>query len=357
MEPETVEDVLALIEKQPADAELYQRLGQLYSKEGRSEEARRAFEQSLELDPKDAFTHLYLGNWFYGCRMYPEALARFQHAAELLPDEAVAYWCQGDVYRSQGRYHMAQQAYEAAVHVAPDDQQACEKLAAWHGCRRGTTDQTRGMIRVAYRNDQAATTVLLASRWLQAHPADLGVIHDYATMLYQMTRYEEAIRVYLDAIERFEDGRWGLYNQMGHLHRYRGDFAVAELWYQKAVDEDPGEVASYVFLGAVQARQGKLTQAEETHRRGTQCPNGPVDEAYHNLGLVLRGQGRLAEAANCFRKAIELCSEYADAIEALQDVEAALALSIGDEAEPAAPQTAGACRLSVIDSSPSPRGC
>lgn len=329
MELETVEQTLALIKKRPADAYLYQRLGQLYLKAGRSEEARKALEQSLELDPKDAFTHLFLGNSFDACQMYPEALARFQHAAELLPDEAVAYWCQGDAYRSLGQYHLAQSAYETAVRVAPDNQQARDKLATWHESGKGNTDLTLRMLRVAYSNDQAATAVLLASRWLQAHPNDLEVIHDYATMLYQMTRYEDATRVYLDAIERFEDERWGLYNQMGHLHRYRGDFAVAEVWYQKAIDEDPGEVVSYVFLGAVQARQGKLTQAEESHRRATQCPDGLVDEAYHNLGLVLRGQGRLSEAADCFRKAIELCPEYADAIEALQDVESAMALSAG----------------------------
>jgi tetratricopeptide (TPR) repeat protein len=321
MEPETIEDVLALIAKRQDDAELYQRLGQLYFEAGRRDEARVAYERSLELDPEDAFTHLFLGNSFYASRMYPEALARFQRAAELMPAEPVAYWCQGDVYQAQGRYHLAQQAFETAVRVAPDDPEACEKAE----------DRMRNLIWAAYRNDQAATTVLLAARWLRANPDDLSVIHKYATMLYKMTRYEEATRVYLDAIERFEDGRWGLYNQMGQLHRYRGDFAVAELWYQKAIDEDPDEAASYIFLGAVQAQQGKLAQAEATHRRATQCPDGLVDEAYHNLGLVLRGQGRLAEAADYFRKAIELCPEYADAIEALQDVEAALTLTAGDE--------------------------
>jgi tetratricopeptide (TPR) repeat protein len=56
-----------------------------------------------------------------------------------------------------------------------------------------------------------------------------------------------------------------------------------------------------------------------------------IDEAYHNLGLVLRGQDRLVEAAECFRKAIELCADYPEAIEALQDVESVLTLSTEDK--------------------------
>jgi tetratricopeptide (TPR) repeat protein len=325
MEPETIEDVLALIRERPADAELFQQLGRLYTKAGRVEDARQAYERSLELDPNDPFTHLYLGNWFYARQMYPEALARFQQAAEIAPREAVAYSCQGDVYRAQGRHELAQEAYEKAVRLAPDNERSREKLAALH------EDQRRSRAREAFRKDQPATTVLLASRWLRGHPDDLWVIHDYATMLYRMARYDEAIRVYLDAIERFEEWRWGTYNQLGHLYDYRGGLAQAELWYQKAIDERPDEATSYIFLGAVQARQGKLRQAEETHRRATQCREGQTDEAFLNLGLVLRGQGRLGEAAECFRKAIELCPKYPEAVEALQDVEAALALSTDDE--------------------------
>ena len=328
---ETVEQVLALIEDQPADAELYQRLGKLHLEAGRAEEARVAFVRSLELDPKDAFTHLYLGNCSYRIKMYPEALLRYQLAAELMPDQAIAYSCQADVYRAQGRFDLAQQALKTAADVAPNNELAQEKLATWSEDKKGITDKTPAMIRSAYRNDQAATTVLLASRWLQDHPNDIDVIFNYAEMLYKMTRYEEAIRIYQDAIKNFEDRRWGLYNQLGRLHRYRGDLAQAELWFQKAVDEDPDEVISYVFLGATQARQGKLTRAEETHRRGTRCSSGLVDEAYLNLGLVLRGQSRFTEAGDCFRKALELCPNYTDASEALKDVEAALTLTSEDE--------------------------
>lgn len=48
--------------------------------------------------------------------------------------------------------------------------------------------------------------------------------------------------------------------------------------------------------------------------------------AYLNLGLVLRGRGKLDEAYKCFEKAIELDPKYDSAKEALADVRAAIAL-------------------------------
>jgi len=172
----------------------------------------------------------------------------------------------------------------------------------------------------ADNRNQAATVVLLAERWLQENPNDVWISHEYATMLYKLTRFEEALQVYRDMIERHPDHRWGIYNQMGHLFRYRGDYKEAAKWYQKAIDEDPAEASSYIFLGATQARQGCLTEAESTHRKATQCEDGFIDEAYHNLGLVLRGQGRYEEAEVCFMKAVEIDPEYEDAIEALEGI-------------------------------------
>src|SRR4051795_7404742 len=106
-------------------------------------------------------------------------------------------------------------------------------------------------------------------------------------MLYQLTHYERALEVCLQAIERATEGRRFLYIEMGSLHRYRGDFPGAEPWFRKAIGEAPDDSNAYTFLGAVQARQGKLAEAEETHRRGTQCTKGCIEEAHHNLGLVL----------------------------------------------------------------------
>jgi tetratricopeptide (TPR) repeat protein len=192
------------------------------------------------------------------------------------------------------------------------------------------------MVRTASRNGQVATTLLLAERLLGERPDDLGVLLDYADTLYHVTRYEEAIRVYLRAAELRENARAPIYGALGHLHRYRGDYAQAERWYQSAIEVSPHDAGGYIFLGGVQARQGKLNEAEATHRAATNCTEGCIDEANLNLGLVLRGQGHLREAAECFRKAIELTADYAEAIDALEDVETALAF-LADDPAPGAP--------------------
>lgn len=303
------------------DAERQQRLGQTHLDAGRPDEARRAYERAVELAPDDPFGYFHFGHYFYSTDRPHEALEQFRRGTALLPGHAIGYRLQGDAYRKLKQPQPAQEAYETALRLDPDDESSRRALAAVRDAA------ARAAIFQARKNDQAATVVLLAARWLETHPNDLGVMFDYAEMLYQMTRYDDAIRVYQDAHERFPSRRWAVCNQMGHLYRYRGDFATAEEWFRKAAAVEPDDATSYIFLGAVQARQGKLLEAEQTHRRAAQCAEGCIDEAHHNLGLVLRGQGRLAEAAASFRTALELCPKYTEAEEALQDVETALALS------------------------------
>ena len=190
----------------------------------------------------------------------------------------------------------------------------------------GIRSDIRAMILEAFENDHAATCVTLASGWLVDHPNDLGVIICHAQMLYKMARYDEAIPLLVNACERFPESRWSNYCLLGNLFRYRGDFEQACVYYQRAVDEDPDEASSLIFLGSMQARLGNLRLAESTHRRAIKCSKGCVDEAFHNLGLVLRGQGRMDEARECFDRAIALDADDSDAIEALADVECVIKL-------------------------------
>jgi tetratricopeptide (TPR) repeat protein len=75
------------------------------------------------------------------------------------------------------------------------------------------------------------------------------------------------------------------------------------------------------------AVSGRLTEAEAVHRKATRCPEGCIDEAHLNLGLVLKARQRYAEARACFQKALKITPNYKDALRQLKDMEQGLILT------------------------------
>lgn len=189
-----------------------------------------------------------------------------------------------------------------------------------------TTKFIRDALTDAFDADHPATTVVLARKLLEVEPDDAMAWTRLGKALGQFINYEEAKRALETALEYSSASkRYIVYSYMGHICKWRGDYAGAATWYRQVTELKPDDAGGYIFLGAALARQGKLAEAEETHRSGTTCKEGCIDEAYHNLGLVLRAQGRFDEAGTCFEKAIEIDPEYDAAKEALADVRAAIA--------------------------------
>ena len=82
----------------------------------------------------------------------------------------------------------------------------------------------------------------------------------------------------------------------------------------------PDEASGHIYIGGVLAKSGRLKEAETAHRVAIRCTQGCRDEAYLNLGLVLRAQERYDEAATCFEQALKLDPKYVAARKALRDV-------------------------------------
>lgn len=183
-------------------------------------------------------------------------------------------------------------------------------------------------LRAASNADLPALTVARAGAFLADFPDYGPAWLALGVALTEMTRHDEALEA-LESALRFcppEMLRVPL-SQFGHHYHFRGDYEHAAAWYQRAIDADPDHASGYIFLGAVLALQGRLGEAEGAHRAATDCPRGCIDEAYLNLGLVLRAQERLVEAGECFARAIELDPDYKAAKRALRDVRAAIAFA------------------------------
>jgi tetratricopeptide (TPR) repeat protein len=143
----------------------------------------------------------------------------------------------------------------------------------------------------------------------------------YGIALYELARYEEAKKALLQIIKECDLEHLAyLYSQMGHLYKKKGEFQKAAQWYRKAVKAEGREAGYWIFLGAVLALDGKLSEAEECHRQATKCRTGDFSEAYLNLGYVLRAQEKYTKALACFEKALELDPKYKEAKHAIKDL-------------------------------------
>jgi tetratricopeptide (TPR) repeat protein len=138
------------------------------------------------------------------------------------------------------------------------------------------------------------------------------LLGDDLTSLLRFDEAEDALKRGLELTPA--DKRRNAYSLLGHLADAVGDSSRAEEWYKMAIDNAPRNASGYIYLGALYASLCRMDDAENMHRQGAMCSDGCVDEAYFNLGLVLRAQGRLGEAKECFERAI-----------ALEDVEMAMA--------------------------------
>lgn len=170
-----------------------------------------------------------------------------------------------------------------------------------------------------------AFTVLEARRFLDDFPDDLGALVLLGSTLSNMARFGEAEQVLTRALDLCPPHlRAPVYAELGQLWELRNDHPRAAEQYLKAAELQPEEATWRIYLGALDARFGLFESAESNYRIALTCPEGQVDEAYFNLGLVYRAQERFSEAADCLRNAIRLDPEYTVANEALRDVERCL---------------------------------
>jgi Flp pilus assembly protein TadD len=163
--------------------------------------------------------------------------------------------------------------------------------------------------------------VLFLRVHLREYPEDAWMWLELGELLTSLGRYEEAEQALAKAIDFYEpERRWVAYLQLGCLFRASGDYPQAVKWFQRAVDGNPNDATPRIYLGAVLAKSGRFTEAEEAHLSATQCAEGCIDEACLNIGFVLRAREQFAEAASWFRRALQITPDYREAKSALRDV-------------------------------------
>ena len=296
-------------------AEASGKLGMLLDLYHRPEQARDCYERAHELAP-GAFKWLYyLGTLQARQGQSAEACKTFRAALRLKPGDLPVRLKLGESLLRTGDVDASRQIYSAIVEEVSDGPAAAE--ASW------------GLGRVAVAKGDWAAAQHSFERACRLFPT-------YGAAHYELSQVDRKLGKNQEAEEQL-----GLYDQhrtlvppvddplrdeMRKLDRsavsllergveldQAGRFQDAIATEEEAVQLDPKLVRAHVNLIILYGRTGDFQRAGEHFHDAVALDPKHVPDAYYNFGVLLLNRGELGEAAECFRKALELEPNYADA--------------------------------------------
>jgi len=90
------------------------------------------------------------------------------------------------------------------------------------------------------------------------------------------------------------------------------DLNTVEILYRRVMKLDPNDPAAGLNLGNLLRDARRTVEAEAAYRWAVKAD--PVAPAWHNLADLLDERGRLAEAVDCQKRALDADPHYADAM-------------------------------------------
>jgi serine/threonine-protein kinase len=223
-----------------------------------------------------------------------QAVSLFQQALQQDPSYALAYAGLGEAQWRLYRLSREPQRVELARKASERALQLNDLLAPVH--------VTLGMIRTGSGDAQAALADF--DRALALDPANADALREKAAAQQALGRSAEAEALYKRAVE-LQPRYWGNHSHLGAFYYRHARYAEAEAAFRKVIELVPESPRGYASLGAVlHEAGGRDPEAVAVLERSMAL--APTYRAAANLGLIEFSQGRYAEAARAYEKALAL---------------------------------------------------
>lgn len=154
------------------------------------------------------------------------------------------------------------------------------------------------------RHGEAVRLLLRARNRLKGSELEADILNLLGVATLHMGMWDEALRVWGDALEVRPDYVEVLCN-LASAHAMREMPDEAEEYYRRALSFRESYPLAWFSLGRMQAKEGRYGEAEASMRRYIElCPGDPW--AYYILGTSLAGLGQESEAEFALAKAMRL---------------------------------------------------
>ena len=267
-------------------AEVYRSLGQL-------ERAIGCCRTALNLRPDFPEALCNLGLALQGLGRRDEAVDHYRRSLQLRPDFAPAHNNLGLALRESGEGNEALEHFRLAVVHDPTFAPARTNL--------GQMLLDRGMAEEALIHSREAVT---------RQPDVAAFHHNLGNAFRALNRLVEAKSSYLEALRLAPDQAQS-HAHMGMVLRREGKLADALHWLRRAVELEPNDASFWESLAELHAEREEFAESIPCWRRVLELSLEKRPGLHLSLGWSLQEEGRLSEAGEQYRTALELQPESA----------------------------------------------
>lgn len=270
-------------ELQPQRAGSYVRMIQTAVEKGQFEKAADIAGRALGVNPLMPGIHSQLGRALRGLAKPNESLAAFEQAVKLSPQSAENHFLLGQAYQQLQQFEPARQRYQRALQLNPQYTEACY-----------------GLVSVCVRLGQADEAARYRRQFTQMKARDWRTLPDKRDYVLHQ-------KLLVKARHRTAKIR----TDAGLLYLEQGRRQFAEGHWLRAAELDPANTACREELMTLYQQDGRNPEAFRLCEQLLQLV--PKHPQYHMCaGTLLTRMGRVAEALQAVKQAIELEPQNAD---------------------------------------------
>ena len=299
----------AILASDSGNAAAHHYLGLLEHQSGNPMAALPHLRTAAQSETAEPFYWVNLGNLLKDLQRPQEAEAAYQRALALEPGEALALYNLGHLYQLYGRWSEAAARFGQATAAQADFVLAWQKLAA--------------MELRANRREQALAA---AERAVALAPDDAASWFHLADALGRFQRWPES----LEALERslaLQPQFAEAWNNLGLARKQQGDRAGAKAAFEAALEQAPPNDPANASLAAETCSNLAQLELDDHQLQGAQqwseralALDPQNAQVQFTKGNVLNALGEYELAASALRRALELQSDFPEALNNLGNI-------------------------------------
>ena len=292
-------------------------------KNGNAKEAIEIFQALIRQVPDNGYFYFGLGNAFQTVGEFSSALHAYKQAVALNPHFPEAYNNLGKIYDKTGHRENAMACFRAAIKQKEDYVSAYVSLGKLF-CETGSKKQALRCFSKALslQADSVETLLSISLILLKNEEPDLAIHflqqifcidpnHSRANVLMgdilrDKKEYAAAISRYDISIDQHtEKDRFDAYFGLGCCHQELENDQKAILFYEKAIEMQPGSIPALNCLGNIYKKRQQLDLARSFYQKALQL-NPEIGAIHINMGGVCLELGEIEKSIYHSEKALSL---------------------------------------------------